>query len=259
MRAKSGNRWRIHYDIEGPRVRLGLLWFVGAMVAFTVGVPAVAVYFAVAFAAAASHSLRTWRARGHQADPRIALCVTALVVGSAAFGPQAMGAGVLVLTAVAMAAAAGGKDATDGLPGFAARTGLLLQTTLPTSVAGGSVVLLADLEIWAAISLVLVVSAYESGDFLIGSAASNAAEGPIAGFAAVLVTALAVAASGVSFDSVVTAMVFGLAVAPLAFAGQILGSAILPHSRAFAPALRRVDSLLLAAPFWYVGLDRVVL
>ena len=258
MRAKSGNRWRIHYDIEGPRVRLGLLWFVGAMVAFTVGVPAVAVYFGVASAAASSHSLRTWRARGHPADPRVALCATAVVVASAAFGPQAMGAAVLVLAAAAMVVAATGVG-DRGAVGFAARTGLLLQTTLPTSVAGGCVVLLADREIWAAISLVIIVSAYETGDYLIGSAASNAFEGPIAGFAAVVVTSLAVAASGVSFDSVVTAMVFGLAVAPLAFAGQLLGSAILPHSRAFAPALRRVDSLLLAAPLWYVGLDRIVL
>lgn len=259
MRAKSGNRWRIHYDVDGPRVRLGILWFIGAMGAFTIGVPAVVVYFGVAFAAAASHSTRTWRARGYGTDPRVALCATAGVVVASAFGSQAMGAAVLVLVAVAMVASSGEAGSSSGIEGFVARTGLLLQTTLPTSVAGGCLVLLADLEIWAAISLVLIVSAYETGDFLIGSGASNAVEGPVAGFAAVVVTSLAVAASGVSFESVVTAMIFGLAVAPLAFAGQLVGSGILPHSRAFAPALRRVDSLLLAAPFWYVGLDRIVL
>lgn len=258
MRARSGDRWRVHYDIDGPRVRLGVLWFVGAMVAFTIGVPAVVVYFGVAFAAAAAHSLRTWRARGQPVDPRVALAATAVVVAVAGLGPRAMGLGVLALVVVAVAVSIRAVDADGGWSDRAARTGLLLQVMLPTAVAGGCVVLLAELEIWAAISLVLVVSAYETGDFLIGSGASNSVEGPIAGFAAVLVTSLVVAASGVSFDDVATAMVFGVAVAPLGFAGQILGSGILPHSRAFAPALRRVDSLLLAAPFWYVGLDRIV-
>lgn len=259
MRAKSGNRWRIHYDIDGPRVRLGVLWFVGAIAAFTIGVPAVVVYFGVAFAAAASHSLRTWRALGHPADPRVALCLTAAVVASAGLGPQVLGVALIALAVVAVVVSSGEWNGPDGARRTAAKAGLLLQTSLPTSLAGGCLVLLADQEIWTAISLVLVVSAYETGDFLIGSGASNAAEGPIAGTAAVLVMSLAVAASGVSFANVLTAMVFGLAVAPLAFGGQIIGSGILPHSRAFAPALRRVDSLLLAAPLWYLGLDRIVL
>ena len=105
----------------------------------------------------------------------------------------------------------------------------------------------------------LLASAYETGDYLIGSGSANAAEGPLAGAAAVLVMALAVAALGVPPFDVGQAMAFGLAVAPLAFAGQILASAMLPHSRAFAPALRRVDSLLLAAPLWYLGVDLFVL
>ncbi len=258
LRARSGDRWRIHYDIDGPRVRLGLLWFVGAMVACTIGVPAVVVYFGVAFAAAAAHALRTWRARGQPVDPRVALCATGAVVSIAGFGSRAMGAAVLGLVVVALVVAWRSSDEGRWTP-VAARAGLLLQVVLPTSVAGGCVVLLAEAEIWAAISLVLIVSAYETGDFLIGSGASNSVEGPVAGGAAVLVTALVVAASGVSFDSVSTAMIFGVAVAPLAFAGQILGSGILPHARAFAPALRRIDSLLLTAPVWYLGLDRIVL
>ena len=55
------------------------------------------------------------------------------------------------------------------------------------------------------------------------------------------------------------AALFGLAVAPLAFAGQMLASVVLPHARAFAPALRRVDSLLLAAPLWYLGVDSLLI
>lgn len=257
MRAKSGSRWRIHYDIEGPRVRLGLLWFVGALVAFAVGLAGVALYFGVAFAAAAAHTLRTWRARGQPVDPRLALGCTALVVGFAAFGPQVMGLAVLGLVGATVAVGATSGPSSSGP--VLARVGLLLQVTLPTAVAGGCVVLLADRELWAAIALVLLASAYETGDFLIGSGAGNSYEGPVAGAAAVFVTSLVVAAAGVPPFDVGQAMVLGVMVAPLAFLGQLLASAMLPHSRAFAPALRRVDSLLLAAPIWYVGVTRLVL
>ncbi len=257
MRAKSGNRYRIHYDIDGPRVRLGLLWFLGAMVAFALGLVGVVVYFSLAFAAAASHTLRTWRARGHDVDPRVALVATALVVAAAALGPQAMGIGVILLAVAAVAVSGAGSDGAGLSLG---RAGITLQTMLPTALAGGCVVLLADREIWSAIALVLLTSAYETGDFLVGSGSANAVEGPAAGSVAVLVTALVVAALGFPpFEGVAQALAFGIVVAPLAFAGQILASAMLPHSRAFAPALRRVDSLLLAAPLWYLGVDRIVL
>ena len=102
------------------------------------------------------------------------------------------------------------------------------------------------------------MSAYETGDFIVGSGSSGSVEGPVAGGAAVVVTALAVAALGFPPFGMGEAVVFGVIVAPLAFAGQLAGSLVLPHARAFAPALRRVDSLLLAAPVWYVGIDVLV-
>ena len=49
------------------------------------------------------------------------------------------------------------------------RAGLVLQSSLPNAVAGGCLLLLADLELWAAVSLVLLASAYETGDYLVGS------------------------------------------------------------------------------------------
>lgn len=257
MRAKSGNRYRIHYDIDGPRVRLGMLWFVGAMAAFAAGPLGVTLYFGVAFAAAASHTLRTWRARGMAVEPMVALVTTAFVVVCALIAPPIMGIGMLALVVATVAVAA--RDVGLDVGAVLSRAGVMLQASLPTAVAGGCLVLLADLEVWAAIALVFLVSAYETGDYLVGSGSANAAEGPIAGAAAVLVMSLAVAALGIPPFGVGQAMTFGLAVAPLAFAGQLLASVMLPHSRAFAPALRRVDSLLLAAPFWYVGIDLFVL
>ena len=196
MRAKSGNRYRIHYDIEGPRVRLGILWFLGAMAAFAAGLPGVTVYFGVAFAAAGSHTLRTWRARGAPVDPRVALVGAGLVVLAAAFGPRIMGVALLVGSAGAVALGASELGDDESPVQAFARAGLVLQAAVPPAVAGGCLVLLARSEVWAAIALVLLVSAYETGDFLIGSGSANAVDGPLAGTVAVFVMAMAVAAVG---------------------------------------------------------------
>ncbi|HEX4901718.1 MAG TPA: hypothetical protein VFV42_02850 [Acidimicrobiales bacterium] len=258
MRTRAGSRYRVHYDIDGPRVRLGIAWFVGAMVAFALGIVTTTVYFGLFSAAAGSHSLRTWRARGAKhADPRVALLGVAVVVAAAGVHPRAMGVAVLLLAggAVGLAVRDGAAFPAPAL----ARASLVLQCALPTAVAGGCLVLLADLEVWAAIALVLCTSAYETGDYLIGSGSTNSVEGPLAGGVAVAVMALAVAALGFPPFSVGQAALFGVAVAPLAFAGQMLASVMLPHARAFAPALRRVDSLLLAAPLWYLGVDSLLI
>ena len=257
LKARSGHRYLVHYDIDGPRVRLGIAWFVGAIAALAFGTITTALWFGVAFAAAGSHTLRTWRARGEPVDPRVALLGVALVVAAAALHPRAMGVAILVLTAAAVALAA--RERSEGGIGDAvARAGLVLQSALPVAVAGGCFILLADLEVWAAVSLVLLVSAYETGDFLIGSGSLNAFEGPLAGAMAVLVVTLAIAALGFPPFGVGEALGFGLLVAPGAFAGQLAASAMLPHARSFAPALRRVDSLLLTAPLWYLGIDVLV-
>lgn len=259
MRARSGNRYRIHYDTDGPRVRLGIAWFLCAMASFVGGPPTVALVFGVACAAAASHCVRTWRARGAAVDPRVALVATAATVAAAVFGPQAMGVALLGSTALVLVLASGELRQGEPAVRLLARASLVLQSTVPTAVAGGCLVLVADRSSWAAMSLVLLCSAYETGDYLIGSGSANAFEGPLAGAAAVAVMALAVAALGFPPFSIGQALSMGVAVAPLAVAGQYLASAMLPHSRAYAPALRRVDSLLLAAPLWYLALDQLVL
>lgn len=259
LKARSGHRYLVHYDIEGPRVRLGIVWFVGSIAALALGTVATALWFGVAFAAAGSHTLRTWRARGAPVDPRVALVAVALTVAAAAVHPRLMGGAVLLLAAGAVALAARRLGDEEGMGDAVARAGLVLQSALPAAVAGGCLVLLADLEIWAAVSLVLLASAYETGDFLIGSGSVSAFEGPLAGSVAVLVVTLVVAALGFPPFGVGEAFAFGLLVAPGAFAGQMLASAMLPHARAFAPALRRVDSLLLTAPLWYLGIDALIL
>jgi hypothetical protein len=54
------------------------------------------------------------------------------------------------------------------------------------------------------------------------------------------------------------AWLFGGLVLLLAPLGQLAASALLPSAKAPATALRRMDSLLLAAPVWCFGVGLVV-
>lgn len=258
LRARSGHRYLVHYDIDGPRVRLGILWFLGVLVVLPLQRIGVALVYGAAAALASSHGVRTWRARGAPVDPRVALAAGAVVPLAAIVGPPAMGVALIAavgLIVFASIAAAGDRPPVSAL----AEASLVLQTTLPPTVAAGCLVLLADLDIGAVVALVLLVSAYETGDYLIGSGSASAIEGPLAGGVAVLVVAATVAALPFTPFSIGEALVFGAAVFPLALAGQYLASAMLPHARAWAPALRRLDSMLLAAPVWYAGVDLFVI
>jgi hypothetical protein len=54
-------RYAVVYDIEGPRVRLGMLWFLVAGLAVAIGPLATAVVYGGAAAVAAAQVARVWR------------------------------------------------------------------------------------------------------------------------------------------------------------------------------------------------------
>ena len=117
-----------------------------------------------------------------------------------------------------------------------------------------SMVLLTRLDQGSAVALLLLVSVYETGDYLIGSSASNPFEGPAAGIAAIVVVTFIVSTLPISTLDFGQAWLFGGAVAVLAPAGQLVASAVLPAAASPASALRRLDSLLLTAPLWAWGI-----
>jgi hypothetical protein len=91
---------------------------------------------------------------------------------------------------------------------------------------------------------------YDASDFIVGSGASNGIEGPLAGM-------LFIAAASGLFAVVEAPPFRGVDIwsfAVLAMiacpAGQILASALLPQANSHAPALRRLDSMLVVAPAW---------
>jgi hypothetical protein len=130
-----------------------------------------------------------------------------------------------------------------------------------TAVAAGdssSTVLLARLDQGSAFALLLLASAYETGDYLVGSGARNPFEGPAAGASAIVVITFILSTIPISGLDFGAAWLFGGLMLVLAPLGQLFASALLPSAKSPASALRRVDSLLLAAPVWCFGVGLVL-
>jgi hypothetical protein len=177
-----------------------------------------------------------------------------LIALGACFG--AGGGGLGILAAVALAYVGAGDPSSS--QGRLADTGWTLQCALAPGIVALSMVLLTRLDEGSAVALLLLVSVYEIGDFLIGSSAQNPFEGPAAGIASIVVITFIVSTLPVSSLDFGQAWLFGGLVALLAPAGQLLGSAVLPAPSSPASALRRLDSLLLAAPLWAWGVGLVL-
>jgi hypothetical protein len=124
----------------------------------------------------------------------------------------------------------------------------MVLATVP-AVAAASVVLVRADSLESAVMLLLLVSAYEMGDFIVGSGASNPVEGPLTGITTLLLVGLPLAFLLVEpFDAAGVALLgFAAAACPV---GQLAASAVLPGAGAPAPALRRIDTLLVLGPLW---------
>jgi hypothetical protein len=243
-------RLAVVYDIEGPRVRLGVAWFVGAMLATLISPFTAAAVYAVAAGLAGRQIARAWGITNWQADMAAGLAGVPVM---AALGGTPMLVGTLVVAAVA---AVGSSLAPDGARmrgpgGRLAAAGILCLTAVP-AIGCGAFVLVRQDSVIAAVVLLAVASAYEAADYIVGSGASNPLEGPLAGITTATLIALPLAQLLVEpFD---TAGVALLAFAALAYPfGQIVASAVLPGAGAPASALRRIDTLLLLAPLWAVA------
>ncbi|HET6951848.1 MAG TPA: hypothetical protein VFI47_15815, partial [Acidimicrobiales bacterium] len=246
-RTVDRRRLAVVYDIDGPRVRLGIAWFVGALVATAVAPATAALVYAAAAGLAARQVVKAWGSVSWQADLAAGLAAVPVL---AALAGTTVAVGALV---VALCVAAGAALAPDGarLPGSEGRlaaTGILVLAVVP-AIAGGGLVLVRNHSVVAAVVLVVVASAYEMGDYIVGSGASNTVEGPLAGDTTATLVALPVALMLMEPYDVAGPVLLALtAVAcPL---GQIVASAILPGAGAHAPALRRIDTLLVLAPLW---------
>ncbi|HLT16862.1 MAG TPA: hypothetical protein VK007_09180 [Acidimicrobiales bacterium] len=254
-RARPTRRYAVVYDTSGPKVRLGILWFLAALAAIAVSPLLVALLYGTTAAVAAGQTARAWRRRRARPNEHVAMAVAGAMGLGAVLGAGGSGLALLAGTILAYAAATG--DTRSKHPAVA-DAGWTLQCAMPPGIAAMSMVLLARLDQGSAIALLLLVSAYETGDYLVGSGARNPYEGPAAGGSAIVVITFIVSTLPISALDFGQAWAFGGAVLVLAPLGQLFASALLPTAGAPASGLRRLDSLLLAGPLWAYGVGFII-
>ena len=244
-------RYAIVYDVAGPRVLLGVGWaiLVAISLVYPPGRPGVpAALFAAAAAWAAYQTRMAWRAQRPEGNQWVAAAgAGALPLAAAFLGSQGLGVALLAFVALALVAELidGGRTrATVAVAGHVVTCGVWV------GLASASVVLTLRYEIGAVITLLVLVAVYEASDYIVGSGASNLIEGPLAGIISIAVVIAIVAFLRVPPFRGVDALAFGGLAAIGCPLGQLVGSALLPIPAAPAPALRRLDSLLVLAPVW---------
>lgn len=232
---------------DGPHARLGILWFVAAVAACVVGSIAVAVVFAVIAAVAAIQTSKAWIHKGREVDWLVAAIGAALVTLAAQLGTALAGLAVLAMVVASFVAAALAPSRTDYV---LARAGRTLRSGVVVGITAASVVILARTDMGAMVVLLVLVSVYEIGDYLVGTGSGLPIEGPVAGIAAVLVLTFTEAVFQLGPFNSQAAWVFGGMVAVGAPLGAIVGSALAPGADTAGPALRRLDAWIIVAPAW---------
>lgn len=270
-------------DIGGPRVRVGVLWFLLAMAAVTggrwwtgllvAGVAAAAAYqLARAWSGAESSGAESSGAESSAAEPPdtelaestefdedpsrslpwvapAAAAGAAAVPLAASWATGASGAVLVVLAAVI---------GTLGVAVDRRIAATLAISMLMPGIAAASIVWAIQIDLWAALFLVLAVSLYDAGNFALGAEASGRWEGPVGGVIGALAVTFTMATIKVPPLERPQWWIAGVVVAATCAAGQWLTSYFLPTPTAWAPAMRRLDAYLLSGPLlvlamWLMG------
>lgn len=228
--------------VVGPHARLGLVWFVLAMVALAAGRVGLVVLLAPCAGLAALQAVRSRRAHPRPSAP-VAAAGAALVVVAAAAGPLAVGGVALLLVGTVVASVVVGGNARVEPVGTLVAAGVI-------GLACASPVLLLHDGIVAVFVLLTFAAVHDASAYVVGTGAGSAWEGPAAGAASIAAVTLGVAAVLVPpFRGATPWLLGGIAIV-LAPLGPYVASALMGDRRANVPALRRIDSLLVLAPVW---------
>ena len=251
-------RLAVVYDVNGPRVRLGVAWFLLTMLALIGGRWTVTALYAATAGFAALQTAREWRKAGARPHRPLAGAGAAAIGVAGALTTSIVGIAILGFVGaslfVAYSAAATSKQRTKPLDAAA----FTIRAGLPVGFAAACVGITARYSLTAVVGLVLIVAAYEVGDYVVGSGARNPFEGPVAGATAIVVTTFAITAIGLKPFVFPGSFALAALAATLCPAGQVLASVVVPKVDAAASALRRIDSLLLLAPAWALVVGHLV-
>jgi hypothetical protein len=241
------------YDIAGPRVRFGVLWFIANLVGLAVGLEVMTPLYVVTAVMAGLQAAAAWRRRDVRVHHLVAGIGAGLIPLAAAVSIGFVGVAILLVVGVAYYVAL--IDMEGGNP--ITQSSYTVQCALVPGLAAAGVVLTLRYDLIAAGGLVLLVSAYDSGDFLIGSESRRRWEGPAVAGIAVMVMSFALSALRLPPFVLPYALYLGGLAAILCPIGQLVGSAVLPDAAVRAPALRRLDSLMVLGPVWPVAVGVV--
>lgn len=232
-----------------PHIRLGLAWTLLTAGAVAGGPLALAAWLGLGGGLAAWQGARGWHRRSWRAVPVLAGTGALALAGAALAGPVALVATVGAIAVVAVGARRAALrfgQAGSGRP----RSRISPLLTLGLACAGGAPAAGAVLSArggWpVVVALLGLAVAYDAGSYLVGTGATGAWEGSVAGVASMLPVVLVVAA--VASPRGFGPWLLGLTAAALAPAGARLGRILRGQAR--APALGRLDSLILLAPVW---------
>lgn len=233
--------------VVGPHVRLGVAWAILSVAAVLLGPVALALLLAPAAAAAADQAAASWRSRSRRPARPVAAGGAAALVMAAAAGPLAMGVVAVALVGLLGASTLANRDDRHADPVLTA------VIALAVGLAASAPVLLRHDGLVAVLVLLVYAHVYDTSAYVVGTGASSVWEGRVAGIASIGAITLAVAAVLVPPFRGASPWVLGAMAGVLAPLGPCLGSALLGDRRMRAPALRRLDSLLLLGPVWAIA------
>ncbi len=258
----QNNRLAVPYRTDGPKITFGIIWFAlivgAALLGVSTGDPAVgslgiAVVGAPIAALAALQTAHAWFPK--LSAPRLWMASTAYLIGIGGFF-EAPGViigfafGVLVVSLYVLLYRGHQRPPLQLFD-------ILARSAIPAGLVIACMAAIAKSDVSALVSLILLISAYEAGDFLVGTGSANAIEGPMAGIVALGTVAFLLFLTLPPPFTESTVLLFALLTAICCPLGQVLASGLLPRGAAWAPALRRIDSYLIAAPLWLVLLNQV--
>lgn len=246
----TGRLWSLlpPVDIDGPKVRIGIVWAAITGVAALLGPVATALVFAVVALGAAGQATRSWRATDTRPYRPVAVggAVVCALAGSA--GPLA----VVAAAGVAAVAAVTAQQLRFGGRTWDARTTIAIA--LVVGVGAATPALAADqLGLLPVVVLVLSVHLADASAFVVGSGARSRWEGPVAALAGVAALSVAVAAVLVPPFRGASPWILGAIVAAGVPAGTMVATMLLGRGEAPVPALRRLDGYLVTGPVWLLA------
>lgn len=238
-------------DLAGRKVVPALIWAAGLWATVVVGPLLLALWLAPVAAAAAAQAARSWKrsTHPHRPEPIAAFAAAALVTLAAPFGIPALIGAAIVAT---VGAAAWATQSATRRAGDAASGADVLLTLACAAVPAAAVVGPIELRAHGLVAALVVVSfslVYDAAAWTMGAESRRRWVGPVCGMACILSVTVGVAAVFPQFKGD-SAWVLGVVAAALAPLGPVAAGFLLGDRRVRAPALRRLDSLVVLGPLW---------